>query len=93
MNVLTPKQTVEQLDKYIIGQDEAKRTVAVALRNRYRRSRLPEEMREEIIPKNIIMVGPTGSPRVTCPSPARAHLPSFCTATMVVPFMSILFPL
>lgn len=60
MNVLTPKQTVEQLDKYIIGQDEAKRTVAVALRNRYRRSRLPEEMREEIIPKNIIMVGPTG---------------------------------
>ena len=60
MNVLTPKQTVEQLDKYIIGQDEAKRTVAIALRNRYRRSRLPEEMREEIIPKNIIMVGPTG---------------------------------
>ena len=49
MNVLTPKQTVEQLDKYIIGQDEAKRTVAIALRNRYRRSRLPEEMREEII--------------------------------------------
>ena len=41
MNVLTPKQTVEQLDKYIIGQDEAKRTVAIALRNRYRRSRLP----------------------------------------------------
>ena len=60
MNVLTPKQTVEQLDKYIIGQDEAQRTVAIALRNRYRRSRLPEEMREEIIPKNIIMVGPTG---------------------------------
>ena len=60
MNVLTPKQTVEQLDKYIIGQDEAKRTVAIALRNRHRRSRLPEEMREEIIPKNIIMVGPTG---------------------------------
>ena len=55
MNVLTPKQTVEQLDKYIIGQDEAKRTVAIALRNRYRRSRLPEEMREEIIPKNIII--------------------------------------
>ena len=60
MNVLTPKQTVEQLDKYIIGQDEAKRTVAIALRNRYRRSRLPEEMREEIYPKNILMIGPTG---------------------------------
>ena len=68
MNVLTPKQTVEQLDKYIIGQDEAKRTVAIALRNRYRRSRLPEEMREEIIPKNIIMVGPTGN----CPQACEA---------------------
>ncbi len=60
MSMLTPKQIVESLDKYIIGQDDAKRTVAIALRNRYRRSRLSEEMREEIIPKNIIMVGPTG---------------------------------
>lgn len=58
--MLTPKQIVEELDKYIVGQDEAKRTVAIALRNRYRRSRLPEEIREEIIPKNIIMIGPTG---------------------------------
>lgn len=58
--MLTPKQIVEQLDKYIIGQDAAKRAVAVALRNRYRRSRLPEDIREEITPKNIIMVGPTG---------------------------------
>ncbi len=58
--MLTPKQIVESLDKYIIGQDDAKRTVAIALRNRYRRSRLSEEMKEEIIPKNIIMVGPTG---------------------------------
>lgn len=58
--MLTPKQTVEALDKYIVGQDEAKRTVAIALRNRYRRSRLPEEIREEIVPKNIIMIGPTG---------------------------------
>ncbi|MBR3297572.1 MAG: ATP-dependent protease ATPase subunit HslU, partial [Clostridia bacterium] len=58
--MLTPKQIVEALDKYIIGQDDAKRTVAIALRNRYRRSRLPEELREEIIPKNIIMMGPTG---------------------------------
>ncbi len=59
-NMLTPKQIVEALDKYIIGQDDAKRTVAIALRNRYRRSRLPEELKEEIIPKNIIMMGPTG---------------------------------
>ena len=58
--MLTPKQIVEALDKYIIGQDEAKRTVAIALRNRYRRSRLSEDLKEEIIPKNIIMVGPTG---------------------------------
>ena len=58
--MLTPKQIVEQLDRYIIGQDEAKRMVAIALRNRYRRSRLPLEMREEITPKNIIMMGPTG---------------------------------
>lgn len=58
--MLTPKQIVEQLDRYIIGQDEAKRSVAIALRNRYRRSRLPLEMREEITPKNIIMMGPTG---------------------------------
>lgn len=58
--MFTPRETVEALDKYIIGQDEAKRAVAIALRNRYRRSRLSPEMREEITPKNIIMVGPTG---------------------------------
>ena len=57
---MTPKQIVAELDKYIIGQDSAKRSVAVALRNRYRRSQLPEEMREEITPKNILMMGPTG---------------------------------
>ncbi|MBP3428639.1 MAG: ATP-dependent protease ATPase subunit HslU [Clostridia bacterium] len=57
---LTPKQIVRELDRYIIGQDEAKRAVAVALRNRYRRAQLPEEIREEIVPKNILMVGPTG---------------------------------
>ncbi len=57
---LTPKQVVNELDKYIIGQDEAKKAVAVALRNRYRRSQLPKEVREEITPKNIIMKGPTG---------------------------------
>ncbi len=57
---MTPKEIVQELDKYIIGQDRAKRMVAIALRNRYRRSLLPEEMREEISPKNILMMGPTG---------------------------------
>ncbi|MBO7094555.1 MAG: ATP-dependent protease ATPase subunit HslU [Spirochaetia bacterium] len=57
---LTPKQIVEELDKYIIGQDKAKRTVAMALRNRVRRKMLPESLREEVIPKNIIMIGSTG---------------------------------
>ncbi|MFC2662250.1 MAG: ATP-dependent protease ATPase subunit HslU [Eubacterium sp.] len=57
---LTPKEIVAELDKYIIGQDKAKRSVAVALRNRYRRNLVPDEMREEITPKNILMMGPTG---------------------------------
>ena len=57
---MTPKQIVAELDKYIIGQDEAKKYVAIALRNRYRRSLLSEVMREEISPKNILMMGPTG---------------------------------
>lgn len=58
--MLTPKEIVDALDRYIIGQEEAKRAVAIALRNRYRRSCLNEELREEITPKNIIMLGPTG---------------------------------
>ena len=57
---MTPKEIVQELDKYIIGQDEAKKSVAIALRNRYRRSLLSEKMREEITPKNILMMGPTG---------------------------------
>lgn len=57
---LTPRQIVERLDQYIIGQRDAKKAVAVALRNRYRRSLLPEKLRDEIIPKNILMIGPTG---------------------------------
>ena len=57
---MTPKEIVAELDKYIIGQDEAKKSVAIALRNRYRRSLLSEAMREEITPKNILMMGPTG---------------------------------
>lgn len=57
---MTPKEIVGELDKYIIGQDQAKKSMAIALRNRYRRSLLPEEMREEVTPKNILMMGPTG---------------------------------
>lgn len=57
---LTPKQIVERLDEYIIGQQDAKKAVAVALRNRYRRMQLPEELKAEIVPKNILMIGPTG---------------------------------
>ena len=59
-NALTPKQIVAELDRYIIGQNEAKRSVAIALRNRSRRQMLPEDMRDEVAPKNIIMVGSTG---------------------------------
>ncbi|MBP2001126.1 ATP-dependent HslUV protease ATP-binding subunit HslU [Paenibacillus shirakamiensis] len=57
---LTPRQIVTELDKYIVGQKQAKKSVAVALRNRYRRSKLSEEVRDEIVPKNILMIGPTG---------------------------------
>ena len=60
MAELTPRQIVRELDRYIIGQDEAKKSVAIALRNRYRRSQVDESMREEISPKNILMIGPTG---------------------------------
>jgi len=57
---LTPRKIVEELDKYIVGQAKAKRSVAVALRNRYRRKNLPLELKDEVVPKNIIMIGPTG---------------------------------
>lgn len=57
---LTPKQIVAELDKYIVGQMKAKRSVAIALRNRYRREKLSESLREEVVPKNILMIGPTG---------------------------------
>ncbi len=60
MLTLTPREIVRELDRYIIGQDQAKRAVAVALRNRYRRAMLPADIRDEVTPKNILMVGPTG---------------------------------
>jgi ATP-dependent HslUV protease ATP-binding subunit HslU len=60
VEALTPRRIVEELDKHIVGQQAAKRAVAVALRNRYRRSQLPEPLRREVLPKNILMIGPTG---------------------------------
>ncbi|CAA7602557.1 ATP-dependent protease HslVU, ATPase subunit [Acididesulfobacillus acetoxydans] len=60
MEQLTPREIVKELDRYIVGQKQAKRAVAIALRNRYRRQKLTEELRDEILPKNILMIGPTG---------------------------------
>src|SRR5213592_1767434 len=60
MHHLTPRQIVSELDRYIVGQQDAKRAVAVAIRNRWRRQQLPEPMRQDVSPKNIIMIGPTG---------------------------------
>ena len=60
MTNFSPREIVSELDKYIIGQEEAKKAVAVALRNRWRRMQLPDKLKEEIVPKNILMIGPTG---------------------------------
>src|SRR5581483_11547660 len=60
MTEFSPREIVSELDRYIVGHAEAKRAVAVALRNRYRRQRVPAELRDEITPKNILMIGPTG---------------------------------
>jgi ATP-dependent HslUV protease ATP-binding subunit HslU len=57
---LTPRQIVAELDRYIVGQHDAKRAVAIAIRNRWRRQQLPEELRQDVAPKNILMIGPTG---------------------------------
>ena len=57
---MVPSEIVKSLDEYIVGQDEAKRTIAIAIRNRVRRKRLPDEIRDEVTPKNILMIGPTG---------------------------------
>src|SRR5947208_10410925 len=56
----SPREIVSELDRYIVGQNDAKRAVAIALRNRWRRQQLPDSLREEVLPKNILMIGPTG---------------------------------
>lgn len=61
---LKPRELVEYLDRYIVGQGDAKRAVAIALRNRWRRHKLPDDLKSEIIPKNILMIGPTGCGKV-----------------------------
>lgn len=81
LNVMTPKQIVETLDKYIIGQDEAKKSVAVALRNRYRRNLLSEDLQEEITPKNILMMGPTGV--------GKTEIARRLAKLMAVPFVKV----
>ncbi|MCK5427791.1 MAG: AAA family ATPase, partial [Thermodesulfovibrionia bacterium] len=60
MNNFTPKKIVEKLDEYIIGQNNAKKAVAIAMRNRWRRQQLSSDLKDEVLPKNIIMIGPTG---------------------------------
>src|SRR5215813_2223977 len=60
MTSFSPREIVSELDRYIVGQNAAKRAVAIALRNRWRRKQLPEGLREEVLPKNILMIGPTG---------------------------------
>src|SRR5699024_9242692 len=60
MSAMTPREIVQELDRYIIGQNEAKRSVGIALRNRWRRQEVSDDMRREITPKNILMIGPTG---------------------------------
>src|ERR1700716_4463391 len=60
MSILSPREIVSELDRYIVGQAAAKRAVAIALRNRWRRQQLPADLREEVLPKNILMIGPTG---------------------------------
>ena len=86
---MTPREIVVELDKYIVGQNAAKRAVAVALRNRVRRQKLPPEIAEDVLPKNILMIGPTGvgkteiarrlarlARRCTCQAPERSRAAS-----------------
>ena len=78
MKALTPREIVAQLDRYIIGQTEAKRAIAIAMRNRWRRQQLPPDLREEVAPKNIIMIGPTGVGKTEIAREALAVAADIC---------------
>src|SRR3546814_16981190 len=67
----SPREIVSELDRFIIGQNDAKRAVAIALRNRWRRQQLPEDLRDEVLPKNILMIGPNGVDRKSVVSGKR----------------------
>lgn len=73
MSEMTPREIVSELNKHIIGQDNAKRSVAIALRNRWRRMQLDEELRHEVTPKNILMIGPTGVVNRNRPSSGKTR--------------------
>ena len=81
--ILTPREIVSELDKFIIGQHKAKRSVAIALRNRWRRQQVPEDLQDEIAPKNIIMIGPTGGTRSASAPTARSSCRSASTSSLV----------
>ena len=79
MSQMTPREIVHELNRHIIGQDDAKRAVAIALRNRWRRSQLDAEMRNEVTPKNILMIGPTGVGKTRdCPPFGATGQCTFC---------------
>ncbi len=78
LHVMTPREIVSELDRYIIGQRKAKRAVAIALRNRWRRQQVPEELRDEIAPKNILMIGPTGAGAVYQGRGLEVHRGGLC---------------
>ena len=73
MNHFSPREIVSELDRFIVGQGDAKRAVAIALRNRWRRLQLDERLREEVLPKNILMIGPTGVAKPKFPPPRQAR--------------------
>ena len=74
MSEMTPREVVQELDKHIVGQTDAKRAVAIALRNRWRRLQLEEDLSNEITPKNILMIGPTGVGKTDLLSLQKHHL-------------------
>src|SRR5437667_245670 len=90
LDELTPREIVAELDKYVVGQKDAKRAVAIALRNRMRRQKLPPDMAEEVIPKNIIMIGPTGVGKTEI-ARRLAKLANSTTAPSKLMFANVIF--